>query len=135
MRTQIWLNITMIISSVLDLAETFPKENCCRDDHGDANASYCRLQNIDEDTISKIIANLKNSTAKDIFGLDTSLLKEHKMTLTPVLKAVNQSINENNFPLGLKKSSQFSSQETSSVCYLLFYQSSPRSMRRWWQSS
>lgn len=55
------------LDSVLDLAETFPEVNCCRDDHGDCNASYCRLQNIDEDKIFKIISNLKNSKAKDIF--------------------------------------------------------------------
>lgn len=92
------------LDSLLDLAETFSEVNCCRDDHGDGNASYCRLQSIDEDNIFKIIANLKNSKAKDIFGLDTSFLKEHKITLTPVLTiAVNQSINENNFPLALKK--------------------------------
>lgn len=39
------------LDSVLDLAETFPEVNCCRDDHGDVNASYFRLQNIDEDKI------------------------------------------------------------------------------------
>ena len=30
------------LNSVLDLAETFPEVNCCRDDHGDGNVSYCR---------------------------------------------------------------------------------------------
>jgi len=84
--------------------ETFPEVNCCGDDHGHGNASHCRLQNIDEDKISKIISNLKNSKAKDIFGIDTSLLKEHITILTPVLTiAVNQYIKENHFPLALKK--------------------------------
>lgn len=52
------------------------------------------------------MSDLKNSKAKDIFGLDTSLLKEHKTILTsPLTIAVNQSINENKFPLALKRSS------------------------------
>jgi len=93
------------LDSVLDLAETFSEVNCCGDDHGDGNVSHCRLQNVNEDTISKIISNLKNSKAKDIFGIDTSLLKEHITILTPVLTIAVNQYKGKPFSFGIKKSS------------------------------
>lgn len=53
--------------------------------------------------VEKIIAALNSSKAKDIYGLDTSFLKQYRDIFSdPVTTIINQSISEGIFPAALK---------------------------------
>lgn len=54
------------LDAVLDLAENFSKVKCCWADHSNSNVSYCRLQSIDEDKFSKIIAKVKQMISLEL---------------------------------------------------------------------
>lgn len=61
------------------------------------------LSLITKTKVEKIITVLNNSKAKDIYGLDTSFLKQQKEILSdPLTKMINQSISEGIFPAALK---------------------------------
>lgn len=49
------------------------------------------------------LSTLTNSKAKDIHGLDTAFLKQHKESIIlPLVKIINKSMDENVFPSELR---------------------------------
>ena len=53
--------------------------------------------------VDKCITTLSNSKAKDIYGLDTALIKKNKETITsPITQLINKCIDESTFPSALK---------------------------------
>lgn len=64
------------------------------------------IQQITEREVIDIISGLNNSKAKDIYGLDTSLLKSHKEALAPpIMRLVNLSIKNSTVPKAWKLAS------------------------------
>lgn len=61
------------------------------------------LNEISNANVNKLISTLKNSKSKDVYGLDTILLKTHKETLTdPITKIVNASFRQAVYPRAWK---------------------------------
>lgn len=57
------------------------------------------LYEISQQTVNKIIGSLKNSKSKDAFGLDSTLFKTHKETLSgPITKIINMSFRQSLCP-------------------------------------
>ncbi|MEQ2278423.1 hypothetical protein XENORESO_018245 [Xenotaenia resolanae] len=94
------INVQSVTPIMSNNCLIFPKPNCAHT--LDCNDSIY-LYNIDEREVVRIISNLKNSKAKDIFGIDTVFLKERNQILAPVLtKVINKSINESINTIALK---------------------------------
>lgn len=68
-----------------------------------SDKSGFNLSSITKTKVEKIITVLNNSKAKDIYGLDTSFLKQYKDIFSdPLTIMINQSISEGIFPAALK---------------------------------
>lgn len=57
------------------------------------------LNEVSQPTVNKIMSSLKNSNSKDVYGLDTTLFKTHKESLTgPITKILNTSFRQSLCP-------------------------------------
>lgn len=64
-----------------------------------SNEAVLCLQHVDHSKTDKIIQSLSNSKAKDYWGLDISLIKQHREILIPTItQIINKSTYENVFP-------------------------------------
>lgn len=58
---------------------------------------------VDQEKVSKIINKLSSSKAKDLYGLETALIRKHSSTLIkPITHLINLSITAGTFPQSLK---------------------------------
>ena len=89
-----------VIDSVQELSGTFPKVQLPQSLACDDLAF--KLSPINMAKVEKIISTLANSKAKDIHGLDTVFLKQHKAIMPPLVMIINKSIDESIFPSVLK---------------------------------
>lgn len=86
------------IDSVANIASCFTPENTYTSSI-DTSQSVFSLINITESEVSQTIKSLRPSRCKDIFGMDTVMLKELSTTVTcPITKIINLSISQNMFP-------------------------------------
>lgn len=70
---------------------------------GDNKSTFLNFNHIDEAVINQILSTVSNSKAKDIWSIDTFLLKKFKdVPSTPITHIVNRSLEEIFSPNALK---------------------------------
>lgn len=81
-----------------NIASCFTTENIYAPPIDTSQSVFC-LISITESEASQTIKSLRPSSCKDIFGMDTVMLKELNTTVThPITKIINLSILQNMFP-------------------------------------
>lgn len=91
------------INSVLELGGSISASSPSSNLDKSYSISCMNFNLIDEEKINQILSTISNSKAKDIWGIDTFLLKKFKDVLTtPITHIVNKSLEENYFPNALK---------------------------------
>lgn len=80
------------LESVNEIAQLFSTPECI-DSPVNPTQPVFEITEIADAEIAKIISNLSNSKAKDVFGLNTNFIKEHKDSLVrPITHLVNLSL-------------------------------------------
>ena len=89
------------VNSVQKLSLSFPKTHLSPTLV--SGVSPLNMMPTNEAVVGKILSILSNSKAKDVHGLDTAFLKQHRDFITsPLTILINKSINESIFPSSLK---------------------------------
>lgn len=60
--------------------------------------SALTLKSVSEDEVVKVVTSLKSSRAKDVYGMDTVMLKEINSIVTPLTHIINISLAQGRFP-------------------------------------
>ncbi len=90
------------IQSIEELTMNFECPDTSRDPLDDSKPVF-NLREITVPEVLEIISSLECSKARDVFGLDSNLLKHHKLALThPIAHLINLSINQNSVPSAWK---------------------------------
>ena len=86
------------INSVAAIAQTFPPVSLKISQINTTEPAF-NLQNVTETKVAQIIKSIKTSRATDVYGMDTSMLKELGITLAYTLtKLINQSFTQGTCP-------------------------------------
>ena len=86
------------ISFVDEIAQSFPLPTVHFAEVDETKTSFCILP-ISESKTSAIIDTFKSSTAKDVYGMDSTTLKSLKDSLVcPITQIVNLSVLQGHFP-------------------------------------
>lgn len=90
--------ISFFIQSIKELEKNFESVSLPDVTVRDTSAPF-HIKEADQDKIGKMINKLINTKAKDMFVLDTALIKKHSSTLIrPITRLVNLSIRAGKFP-------------------------------------
>ena len=91
------------IQSAEELAENFDPAKLSQVIITTDSSQSFYIKEVDQEKVGKIINKLSNSKSKDLFGLDTALIKTHSSTLIkPITHLINLSIRTGKFPQSWK---------------------------------
>ena len=102
------------IDSVAAIAQTFPPVSLNVSQINTMEPAF-NLQNVTETEVIQIMKSIKTSRATDVYGMDTSMLKELGTTLAyPFTKLINQSFTQGTqvFGIGMGNSRTIWSEQT-----------------------